>query len=73
MQDLSELALGWYCPIMDHMSMYAVNATAQNTYRSLLCWAENAVDKDIKDILYKIVDTQYFLAASTTKRTNRQN
>ena len=57
--DLSELALGWCTYNGDHMSMYAVNAGLPKTLiRSLLLWAaENMVDKDIKDILYKIVDT----------------
>lgn len=57
--DLSELALGWCTYNGDHMSMYAVNAGLPKTLiRSLLLWAaESIVDKSIKDILYKIVDT----------------
>jgi len=57
--DLSELALGWCTYNGDHMSMYAVNAGLPKTLiRSLLLWAaDNIVDKSIREILYKIVET----------------
>ena len=61
--DLSELALGWCTYNGDHMSMYDVNAGVPKTLiKSLLFWAagnmdENIIGKDIKEILYQIIDT----------------
>lgn len=57
--DLSELALGWSTYNGDHMSMYAVNCGVPKTLvKFLVQWvAENVVDKETEDVLYKILDT----------------
>ncbi len=57
--DLSELALGWCTYNGDHMSMYAVNCSIPKTLvKFLVQWvADNVVDKDSKDILYRILNT----------------
>ena len=57
--DLSELALGWCTYNGDHMSMYSVNCSIPKTLvKFLVKWvADNMVDKNVKDILYRILDT----------------
>lgn len=57
--DLSELALGWCTYNGDHMSMYSVNCGIPKTLvKFLVKWvANNMVDKNVKDILDRILDT----------------
>ncbi len=57
--DLSELALGWCTYNGDHMSMYSVNCSIPKTLvKFLVKWvADNMVDKNVKDILDRILDT----------------
>ncbi|WP_010251817.1 NAD(+) synthase [Acetivibrio cellulolyticus] len=57
--DLSELALGWCTYNGDHMSMYSVNCSIPKTLvKFLVKWvAENMVDKNVKEILDRILDT----------------
>ncbi|MCX7708833.1 MAG: NAD(+) synthase [Clostridia bacterium] len=57
--DLSELALGWCTYNGDHMSMYAVNCAIPKTLvKFLVQWvADNIVEADTKDVLYRILDT----------------
>ena len=57
--DLSELALGWCTYNGDHMSMYSVNCSIPKTLvRYLVQWAaDNVVDNDTKDVLYKVLNT----------------
>ncbi|AEV67928.1 NAD(+) synthase [Acetivibrio clariflavus] len=57
--DLSELALGWCTYNGDHMSMYSVNCSIPKTLvKHLVRWvAENMVDKNVRDILFRILDT----------------
>lgn len=58
--DLSELALGWCTYNGDHMSMYSVNCSIPKTLVTYLVkWvAENMVDNNVKDILFRILDTR---------------
>jgi len=57
--DLSELALGWCTYNGDHMSMYSVNCSIPKTLvKYLVKWvAENVVDSNVRDILFRILDT----------------
>jgi NAD+ synthase (glutamine-hydrolysing) len=57
--DLSELAMGWSTYNGDHMSMYAVNCGVPKTLvKYLVQWAaDNVMEKDTKDVLYRILET----------------
>ena len=57
--DLSELALGWATYNGDHMSMYGVNASIPKTLvRHLVQYAaDTTVDKELKQVLYDVLDT----------------
>ena len=57
--DLSELALGWATYNGDHMSMYGVNASIPKTLvRHLVQYAaDTTVDKELKHVLYDVLDT----------------
>ena len=56
--DLSELALGWATYNGDHMSMYGVNAGVPKTLlRSLVRYEADRLGKDIKRVLYDVLDT----------------
>lgn len=56
--DLSELALGWATYNGDHMSMYSVNCSVPKTLvRFLVKWVADTGQLDIRDVLYRILDT----------------
>ncbi len=55
--DLSELALGWCTYNGDHMSMYAVNSSIPKTLVKYLVKYVADNNKQIKNILYDILDT----------------
>ncbi|NTW71413.1 MAG: NAD(+) synthase [Eubacteriaceae bacterium] len=56
--DLSELALGWATYNGDHMSMYGINSGIPKTLvRYLVKWIADNSLKDVKDILYDVLDT----------------
>lgn len=56
--DLSELALGWATYNGDHMSMYAINSSIPKTLvKHLVEYYANISNKDIKEVLYDILDT----------------
>ncbi len=56
--DLSELALGFATYNGDHISMYGVNASVPKTLmRYIVKYIADTSDKDLKEILYDIVDT----------------
>ena len=56
--DLSELALGWATYNGDHMSMYAVNASAPKTLvRHLVRYAADVFGGRIAEVLLDILDT----------------
>ena len=57
--DLSELALGWATYNGDHMSMYAVNASAPKTLVRHLVryYADTCGDETLKQVLLDVLDT----------------